>query len=111
MYFLVPSLLLSSRMEVGKKVTKVYDRWWRREWAEKFVIILLRCFLSVNCVSVLSLCCQWQLLLELPPSKQVLLSILAQTVRAICDQASHRSEADLLHRTFHKYSYGTVLST
>ena len=34
MYFLVPSLLLSSRMEVGKKVTKVYDSWWRKEWTE-----------------------------------------------------------------------------
>jgi len=34
MYFLVPSPLLSSRTEVGKKVTKVYDRWWRKEWTE-----------------------------------------------------------------------------
>jgi hypothetical protein len=34
MYFLVPSPLLNSRMEVGKKVTKVYDRWWRKEWTE-----------------------------------------------------------------------------
>jgi len=40
MYFLVPSLLLSFRMEVRKKVTKVYDRWWRKEWTESSLSLL-----------------------------------------------------------------------
>jgi hypothetical protein len=34
LYVQVPSPLLSSRTEVGKKVTKVYVRWWRKEWTE-----------------------------------------------------------------------------
>ena len=39
MYFLVPSPLLSSRMEVGKKVTKVYDSCWRKEWTESSLLL------------------------------------------------------------------------
>lgn len=51
MYFLVPSSLLSSRTEVGKKVEK--GLWQVVEEGvdtEQSVIILLWC-LSVNCVS------------------------------------------------------------
>ena len=77
---------------------------------EQSVIILLRC-LGVNCVSDFKFVVSVTVTTCIPRSKNILLSTLAQTVTAICYQASHCSEPDLLQRTFHKHSYDTVLST
>lgn len=80
MYFQVPTLLLSSRMEVGKKVAEVYERDGGGRSGQRALFHNSWHVLRVQTVPVTSiLWCQWQSLVALPSTIQAVLSTLAQS--------------------------------